>query len=211
MVVNGRGRAEGTEMEERQHNIPQLINFALATGLVVTVGDAVQNLIQEANPAEPVGLPNFVLLALMFAVAVKVFMDEHDMLRDGKIRPYIILDVVFLVASYCTLIAACTLVRNFEYSVVLIGWYFGILAAWNLTAILLDWSRAPLNVEAGKHRLILIWLGIDVFAALLFFLACDRYDLKVEGQVQVIFLLALLLIGDFVVSPTGTYKYSKNT
>ena len=209
--MNGRGRAEGTEMEERQHNIPQLINFALATGLVVTVGDAVQNLIQEANPAEPVGLPNFVLLALMFAVAVKVFMDEHDMLRDGKIRPYIILDVVFLVASYCTLIAACTLVRNFEYSVVLIGWYFGILAAWNLTAILLDWSRAPLNVEAGKHRLILIWLGIDVFAALLFFLACDRYDLKVEGQVQVIFLLALLLIGDFVVSPTGTYKYSKNT
>lgn len=216
MVVNspvGRrrrrsGPSRGADMEERQHNIPQLINFSLATGLVVTVGDAVQNLIQEIDVTEPVGPTNFLLLTIMFALAVKVFMDEHDILKEGKIRPIIIVDVVFLVASYCTLIAACTLVRNFEYSVLLIGWYFAVLAAWNLTAIVLDWSRAPLNVQAGKHRIILIWLGIDVLAALAFFLICRFYDLKAEFQVETLLVLAAILALDFLVSPTRSYKYT---
>ena len=185
----------------------QTLNLALATGFVVTCGDAVQALV---FPGEEKVIPeSYVLLALIVFIGTKVAFDDHVGLEKGKIRPFMFLDGLFLIVSYALIISASAVVVKFHLATGLLAAYLLCLFLWNFVMLAVPCAgpgrrRSRMLYEQAK------WLGkvplwfrclysetsgpmVGIWAALDYAFAVVLAVLAMSGEAPALILVTLTL------------------
>jgi hypothetical protein len=164
-------------MAIKTENVPQLFNLALATSTIVTVGDAVQDLIEKQERLPP-GKPAVLaaLLGYILFWSTKIFVDDNEVLRGGKTKDRHGLDLIFLVASYSFLICAAAALTS-EYFLGLLLAHFLTLTLW----VLVSYGSQPpgkarpaSNGEAADYRA--VWLFGDLLAVAVLVLMSFTHD-----------------------------------
>lgn len=187
----------------------QALSLALATGFIVTCGDAVQAISDKWGEGDPpVGWPHVLLLAVMVTIGAKVAFDEHPALYGGKIQPFLAIDTSFLIFGYCVLISAAALIATFYLSAAMLATFLFVLCIWNLTILLIHmfgrkeplklndplrntsgahmkWWFGCLNVTARAMNNAPAWFFLDFLFAVAILAAClfrfDPYNVVLLG------------------------------
>ena len=139
----------------------QALNIALATGFVVTCGDAVQAISDKWHvPDSTVGFEHIALLALLVSIGAKVAFDDHAALFRGKVQPFLSVDTTFIVISYSLIISSAAVITLFTTATWLLASYLAVLCAWNAAVLIIDLcGRKPPSPPASAAPGLRGWAG----------------------------------------------------
>jgi hypothetical protein len=163
-------------MAIKTETVPQLYNLALATSVIVTVGDAVQDLIEkiESSGADRLSQGEAAVLAALLAYVLlwstKIFVDDNQVLLAGKSRGWHGLDLLYLVVSYSFLISAAAALTS-DYFLGFLAGHFVTLIIWVLSGYLcaslekrgILRGRCPPDDKKGPDYRP-VWLIIDLLS-----------------------------------------------
>ena len=183
-------------MAIKTETIPQLFNLALATGVIVTVGDAVQDLIQGYDAGRVAARKAAVLAAMLGYVllwSTKIFVDDNEVLFGGKSRKRPGVDLVFLVVSYSFLISAAAALTSAYFLFLLMG-HFVTLILWVAVSYLFDKTEEDATTPNASRDYRRTWLVIDLLSLLTLIAISLNQDSILWWWLGTVTLLALLSI-----------------
>jgi hypothetical protein len=187
--------------ETKELSILQQLNMALAIGVIVAAGDAVQNLLIEDPPiADPVRLfDRLLLLAYILLWSAKLFVDDHYILGSAESKNAPWADFLLCIASYSSLISAAALIKDDRLSTIALTAHFVLLIVWLVTGFA---RKQPDASRAKKFGWLLVDLACLSILSLLLLL-------DPPAQVRVGSTLLLIVIGIVDARLSNTFSAEK--